>query len=511
MIISLVLMGKSRFHWLCFPFLRLTGSFRRCPPSRRTLIIGIVCIMYLFFVVSQLGFSQQSQDRRTDRDKYRHTRGLYNLETTDALLDSVPTRSNVVYITLKTKRLKPANIRGTIRPKLRRKVRRNITAGSAFTQHKHVSLEQNADQIKRNFQRNTSSFGEIRDVNYKSLDLFHKHLADEQADPIISSIRIYSQRAPPWLSTQDVTAMRFLADAKVLRVKEVSHGDSSSFLIFEGETGDSLTDQKYTERHDVCGGRCGVINSPVDNTEVFAFHLDRVLGLNRTLPAVSRKFSFLHDGQPCPVVSWDASIYPEGLAAGSSAVRLTWGEYQSSLKQRCWLKNITPKPDSGCSSVHHYEWSKLALFDFLLQINSRLDQSCCGFRPRLEDVCVKLRRHAECVDQKHTQLANIVHRGHDPRHLVFTNNKGFFDRNEDNLDFRLLEGIKELPELAVSVLRSRKLREKLLQSLFLDQTYWESQGGRQGIDKLIDVIERRAKVLLTYINAHGIKVITMNG
>lgn len=70
--------------------------------------------------------------------------------------------------------------------------------------------------------------------------------------------------------------------------------------------------------------------------------------------------------------------------------------------------------------------------------------------------------------------------------------------------------VSRLPEQAVLVLKSRRLREKLLQSLFLDQTYWESQGGRQGIDKLIDVIERRASVLLTYINAHGIKVITMN-
>jgi hypothetical protein len=57
---------------------------------------------------------------------------------------------------------------------------------------------------------------------------------------------------------------------------------------------------------------------------------------------------------------------------------------------------------------------------------------------------------------------------------------------------------------------SQKLREKLLQSLFLDQLYWESQGGRQGIEKLIDVIERRAQVLLTYINSHGIKVVPMN-
>lgn len=74
------------------------------------------------------------------------------------------------------------------------------------------------------------------------------------------------------------------------------------------------------------------------------------------------------EGQPCPVASWDASLYPEGLAAGWSTVRLTWAEYQGSLKQRCWHRNVSPKPDSGCSSVHHYEWSKLALFDFLLQV-----------------------------------------------------------------------------------------------------------------------------------------------
>lgn len=512
-------MGKSRFHWLCFPFLKLTSSFRRCPLSKRSLIIASVCVVYLFFVVSQIGYSQQQRNRRTDRDKYRYTRGLYNLDINDALPDSadlqtgaravVPTRSNVVYITLKSKRLKPANIRGTIRPKLRRKVRRTKSVNSAFTQNKLGTLERDAGQIKRNVARK-SSLGETRDVDYKSLDIIHKSHTDAQTDSHISSIRIYSQKAPPWFSPQDVKAMRFLADAKVVRIKEVSHGDSPSLLIFEGETSVSVTNLKQTKLSNVCGGLCGVINSPVDTTEVFAFHLDRVLGLNRTLPAVSRKFTFLHDGQPCPVVSWDASLYPEGLAAGWSTVRLTWGEYQSSLKQRCWQKNTIPKPDSGCSTVHHYEWSKLALFDFLLQIHNRLDQSCCGFRPRQEDVCVELGHHTECGNQDRVQLANIIHRGHDPRHLVFTNNKGFFDRNEDNLDFRLLEGIKELPEQAVSVLKSRRLREKLLQSLFLDQTYWESQGGRQGIDKLIDVIERRASVLLTYINAHGVKVIAMN-
>ncbi|TNN37341.1 Protein FAM198B [Liparis tanakae] len=505
-------MGKSRFPWWFFPYLRRTCSFRRCPLSNRSLIIASACVVYLLVSVSQIGYSQQQQrrDGRIEKDKYRHTRGLYRLDITDSVDAEpgaagvgVPTRSNVVYITLKSKRLKPTHIRGTIKPKVRRKVRRKKNeAHSAFTQNKRGTMERRAGQTQRSFASNTSRGG-TGDVYYNTLEII------PQADFHISSIRIYSQKAPPWLSPQDVNAMRFLADAKVLRINEVSRADSSaSLLVFEGETSVSTVDLLHAQWSRVCGGQCGVICSPVDTTEVFAFHLDRVLGLNRTLPAVSRRFSFLHDGQPCPVVSWDASIYPEGRAAGGSTVKLTWGEYQSSLKQRCWHRNISPKPDSGCSTVHHYEWSKLALFDFLLQIHNRLDQSCCGFRAREEDVCVALGHSDACGD--HVRLTHIVHRGHDPRRLVFTNNKGFFDRNEDNLDYRLLEGIRELPEPAVSVLKNKRLREKLLQSLFLDQTYWESQGGRPGIDKLIDVVERRAAVLLTYVDAHGIKAIAMN-
>lgn len=296
-------MGKSRFHRLCFPFLRLTSSFRRCPLSKRSLIIASVCVVYLFFMVSQIGYSQQHRDRRIEYGKYRHTRGLYTLGISDVLPDSVdlqtgasfvvPTRSNVVYITLKSKRLKPANIRGTIRPKLRRKVRRNKSANSAFTQSKLAVLDQDSDPLKRNPALKTS-WRETREVDYKSMVNIHKPQTVEEAESLVSSIRIYSQRAPPWFSAQDVKVMRFLADAKVLRIKEVSRGDSQSLLIFEGETDVSPNTQKHTKRDNVCGGQCGVINSPMDTTEVFAFHLDRVLGLNRTLPAVSRKFSFLH-------------------------------------------------------------------------------------------------------------------------------------------------------------------------------------------------------------------------
>ena len=144
------------------------------------------------------------------------------------------------------------------------------------------------------------------------------------------------------------------------------------------------------------------------------------------------------------------------------------------------------------------------------QIYNRLDTNCCGFRPRKEDACIQNGLRSNCEDQTSVTLAHIIQRKNDPRHLVFINNKGFFDRSEDNLNFKLLEGIREFPESAVSVLKSQHLRQKLLQSLFLDQVYWESQGGRQGIEKLIDVIERRARILITYINAHGARVLPMN-
>uniref|UniRef100_A0A4W4FQD6 Golgi associated kinase 1B n=1 Tax=Electrophorus electricus TaxID=8005 RepID=A0A4W4FQD6_ELEEL len=212
------------------------------------------------------------------------------------------------------------------------------------------------------------------------------------------------------------------------------------------------------------------------------------------------------DGQLCPVSLWEAAVRP--VTAGRAGT-LTWAEYQASLKHRCWQRGA-PRPEWNCSSIHHYEWSRLVLFDFLLQIHQRLDRNCCGFRPRPEDSCVELGYHGECADKDSVELSHIVHRTHDPKHLVFINNKGFFDRDEDNLDFKLLEGIKELPAMAVGVLSSQRLRERLLQSLFLDELYWESQGGRQGIEKLIDVIERRARVLLRYINAHDIKIIPMN-
>ncbi|KAL8207211.1 UNVERIFIED_CONTAM: hypothetical protein K2H54_048383 [Gekko kuhli] len=193
----------------------------------------------------------------------------------------------------------------------------------------------------------------------------------------------------------------------------------------------------------------------------------------------------------------EATVPPRGSVCGTCSVNKSTNSLQLLKSAQKIHFNIT----GG---------SILVTYHIHFQIYHRLDKNCCGFKPRKEDSCVQKGLHLNCNDQDSIALTHIIQRKEDPRHLVFIDNKGFFDRSENNLDFKILHGIQEFPESAISVLKSQHLREKLLQSLFLDRIFWESQGGRQGIEKLINVIERRAKILLTYINAHGAKVLPMN-
>nr|XP_015200019.1 PREDICTED: protein FAM198B isoform X1 [Lepisosteus oculatus] len=504
--------------WSSCCFRKVLKIISRYSKSKRNFLIASTCFMYVFFLVSRVGRNLpelSDKQHRRSRGNYIQKSGMSRAASTRVRIEDISEdntasrKPNVVYITLKSKRGKPAVIRSTIRPKTRRKY--SITNSHALIDGLNYirSIIQSEGTRLSN---NTRTGHEKQRQSYPHVfkDTIPHEGQRQPIDARYGSLRIYSESAPPWFSKEDIDALRFLADSYVSKIKDISSGSQQRLLLFETSTDTpgkfSGEDKNNTSK---CQGRCGLIKRPVDMSEVFAFHLDRILGFNRSLPAVCRRFRLFQDSQPYPVVLWDSTLSPADNEI-QSTVRLTWGSYQHSLKQKCWQRGIVPKAEWRCSSIHHYEWSKLALFDFLLQVYNRLDRNCCGFKPRKEDTCFQNGLYLECADQDNNDLMHIIHRRNDPRHLVFVDNKGYFDRDEGNLNFKLLEGIKELPESAITVLKSQRLREKLLQSLFLDKVYWESHGGRRGIEKLIDVIERRVKILLTYANAHGIKVTPMN-
>ncbi|XP_068125620.1 Golgi-associated kinase 1B [Hyperolius riggenbachi] len=482
--------------WIC-----RTWGGRRPKTKRNLILLCTACLLYGIFVVSQVVhfLPQKPTQKVTVTQQSRNfveqnTFYVDNSQPDGGALNNSPTlQPNVVYITLRSKRSKPSNIRGTVRPKKRRK---SVSLAQNELGH---SILQGIGKMENNLgagsQKRGLSTHKFREPSLTILGDARGEMKHQ------SNIRIYSDSAPPWFSTADIRTMRFLADHKIHEIKQVP-SSHAQLILFESPS-------KKKPVSSACQGTCGLVKRPLDMSEVFAFHLDRILGLNRSLPTVSRNFKFVQDVLPCPVILWDSTLsLPDNIT--QSSVKLKWGTYQNILSHKCWLNGKAPKADMGCPDIHHHEWSKMALFDFLLQVYTRLDKNCCGFRPRKEDTCVQQGLHLKCSDPWNIDLTHIIQRKQDSRRLVFIDNTGYFDRSEDNLNFKLLEGIKEFPESAVSVLKSQKLREKLLQSFFLDKVFWESQRGRQGIEKLIDVIERRAKILLTYINAHGIKVIPMN-
>ncbi|KAM3873474.1 Golgi-associated kinase 1A [Diretmus argenteus] len=337
-------------------------------------------------------------------------------------------------------------------------------------------------------------------------------------------IRISPDVQPlPWLSEDDTQKMELLAGGEVVSKARVpAHGQVLKVAL-DGPLTNQQTQQtsmrppkKHSTQHVLgCGvpeahnewcqqGRCSLIKRPDDWFEVFAFHLDRVLGLNRSLPAVLRTFHSeilpykYTSGTPRPIVWWDPDI--QHLADSDNdqnSVPLRWVQYQELLQAHCGKE--ADGTSAPCVGVHHSEWGRLALFDFLLQVNDRLDRYCCGFRPDPSESCVENLLHAKCRNTKELVLVHILVRKADPSRLVFIDNAGRPEQPTDNLNFRLVEGIDEFPEKAVSVLQSGCLESLLLRSLYTDREFWDSQGGASGLRPLIHTVEQRGKILLQHI------------
>lgn len=60
------------------------------------------------------------------------------------------------------------------------------------------------------------------------------------------------------------------------------------------------------------------------------------------------------------------------------------------------------------------------------------------------------------------------------------------------------------PESVVQVLASGCLQNMLLKSLRMDPVFWDSQGGRQGLERVLRTLARRGQVLLEHIRKHNL-------
>uniref|UniRef100_A0A4W6EWR6 Golgi associated kinase 1A n=1 Tax=Lates calcarifer TaxID=8187 RepID=A0A4W6EWR6_LATCA len=192
----------------------------------------------------------------------------------------------------------------------------------------------------------------------------------------------------PWLSEDDIQKMELLAGGEVVSKARVpAHGQVLQVGL------EPLTHQQHpppmrdstqhrhgqrqpeTHKERCQQGSCSLIKRTDDWFEVFAFHLDRVLGLNRSLPAVLRTFHSdilpyrYISGTPRPVLWWDPDI--QHLADrdnDQNSVPLSWVQYQKLLHAHCGSEaDLRSLP---CVGVHHSEWGRLALFDFLLQVRT---------------------------------------------------------------------------------------------------------------------------------------------
>ncbi|CAK6435792.1 unnamed protein product [Pipistrellus nathusii] len=311
---------------------------------------------------------------------------------------------------------------------------------------------------------------------------------------------------PPWFTEHDVQILRLLAQGEVVgKARVPGHGQ----VLQVGFSAEGAHLDTSPGLSGLCSqGLCGLIKRPGDLSEVLAFHVDRVLGLRRSLPAVARRFHSpllpyrYTDGGTRPVIWWAPDVQHLGDPDNDqNSLALGWLQYQALLAHGCREPGRVP-----CLGIHHAEWARLALFDFLLQVHDRLDRYCCGFEPEPSEPCVEEGLREKCTNPGELRLVHILVRSSDPSHLVYIDNAGNLQHPEDRLNFRLLQGIDRFPESVVKVLQSGCLQNMLLKSLQVDPVFWESHGGSRGLEQTLQTLDWRGQVLLGHIWKHNLTV-----
>ncbi|XP_077990007.1 Golgi-associated kinase 1A-like [Glandiceps talaboti] len=321
---------------------------------------------------------------------------------------------------------------------------------------------------------------------------------------------------PPWFSEKDVLRLEMMSQNKVLGLKQIPYRVKISRVVYD--TGIQYTLPINTTKIE-CREECAVVKTLKDTYEIFAFHLDRVLGINRSLPMVARtkfpKFPenpniTLHDGLMRPVVWFEPNIVHEGLYQGDqNSFDITWPGYLRILKARCFDQQNTNRDPTICVvPIRLIEWARMAILDFLIQNYDRVDRNCCGYHNKSEgESCFTQKFNLECDDDpEKLMLVHIMASYTDKSRLVLIDNAGNPGRSLENLNYKLLAGFEELPEHSIAVIKSGLLQSMLQRSLYADKLYWDAIGLTK-MNDMIKTVEQRSLKLLDFMKEQNINTV----
>lgn len=265
---------------------------------------------------------------------------------------------------------------------------------------------------------------------------------------------------------------------------------------------------------------CGTVKSPDDINEVFAFHVDRVLRINRALPVSARLFQDIElenlnlEGdedrdQPRPVM-WFAKDLTHGgkFQTDQNSFQLNWRTYQEILSGCHEKANLTRA--INCTEINYSEWSRMAVLDFVMQNHDRLDRYCCGYNEIDEgEACFRNEVMYEiegCDDIENRYLVHILTTKSNPHQLILLDNSGNLHRSKEHLNFEILKGIRTIPKEVMEMIYSENLQDRLLESLKWDSVYWKSMG-EENIKQQAQIISERLDLLKDHIKACNITAI----
>ncbi|XP_003730219.2 uncharacterized protein LOC755420 [Strongylocentrotus purpuratus] len=322
-------------------------------------------------------------------------------------------------------------------------------------------------------------------------------------------IRFYSQ--PSWLYSNDLDAMNFLAGSWVLGRRLARHfeipvnrlvlvsNDEIERLVDNYERKGEKADTEMECHQSLRTLACQAAWCSIDLSLVVAFHLDRVIGLNVTPPTVGRELP-LGTRHPPALQHVSRSNETQGskfVLDVDLPVRVVALIVTSSRK-------LHSGPAAGRGAGEHYRFMTRKATEGQLEVSSDLSEKLFIF-------CYLL-KISNCSTDLWTGYFNSLLIPHRSNHF----NESFTDYCDTNItspikvfqssiipdrtDSNMLKKFKRISSENMELLQAGRIRQRLLQSIFLDRIFWAEAGGRHGIEIILDIVDGRVKELFEWLS-----------